>query len=80
MGICFLEKKCQRISEISFLPSLKAKLVFTVCDGIPCRQFQNVNKQIQPSLKETIPGGKKCHLKNRHVYFGHDYFPPGIAF
>ena len=36
MGICFLEKKCHRISEISFLPSLKAKLLFPVCDGIPC--------------------------------------------
>ena len=37
MGICFLEKKYHRISEISFLPSLKAKLLFPVCDGIPCR-------------------------------------------
>ena len=37
MGICCLEKKCHRISEIYFLPSLKAKLLFTVCDGIPCR-------------------------------------------
>ena len=36
MGLCFLEKKCHRISEISFLPSLKAKLLFPVCDGIPC--------------------------------------------
>ena len=37
MGICFLEKNCHRISEISCLPSLKAKLLFPVCDGIPCR-------------------------------------------
>ena len=28
MGIYFLEKKCHRISEISFLPSLKAKLLY----------------------------------------------------
>ena len=25
MGLCFLEKNCHRISEISFLPSIKAK-------------------------------------------------------
>ena len=36
MGLYFLEKKCHRISEISFLPSLKAKLLFPVCDEIPC--------------------------------------------
>ena len=36
MGLCFLEKNCHRKSEISFLPSLKAKLLFPVCDGIPC--------------------------------------------
>ena len=36
MGICFLEKNCYRISEISCLPSLKAKLLFPVLDGIPC--------------------------------------------
>ena len=36
MGLCFLEKNCHRISEISFLPSLKAKLLFPVCDEIPC--------------------------------------------
>ena len=35
MGICFLEKKCHRISEISFLPSLKAKLLFTLCIRTP---------------------------------------------
>ena len=35
MGICFLEKKCHRISEISFLPSLKAKLLFTLCVRAP---------------------------------------------
>ena len=34
--ICFLEKRRNKITKISFLPSLKAKLLFTVCDGIPC--------------------------------------------
>ena len=39
MGICFLEKKCLRISEISCLPSFKAKLFYPVWDGIPCIWF-----------------------------------------
>ena len=34
--ICFLEKKHRRISEISFLPSLRHKLLCTVCNEIPC--------------------------------------------
>ena len=41
MGLCFLEKNCHRKSEISFLPSLKAKLLFPVCDGIPCKHVKN---------------------------------------
>ena len=36
MGLCFLEKNCLRISEISFHPSFKTKLLFPVCHGIPC--------------------------------------------
>ena len=36
MGICFLEKKCPRISEIFFLPSPRAKLLITVWDETPC--------------------------------------------
>ena len=42
MGLCFLEKNCHRKSEISFLPSLKAKFLFPVCDGIPC-SFKKIN-------------------------------------
>ena len=46
MGLCFLEKNCHRISEIFFLPSLKAKLLFPVCDGIPCIMTGDVAPQI----------------------------------
>ena len=43
MGICFLEKKCPRISENYFLPSLRAKLLITVWDETPCtwNSFKN---------------------------------------
>ena len=37
--ICFLEKKCSRISEISFLPSLRTKLLYNVCYEIPCKSY-----------------------------------------
>ena len=37
MDICFLEKKRRRILEISFLPSVRAKLLYSVCNEIPCR-------------------------------------------
>ena len=39
MGLCFLEKKIVieiRISKISFLPSIKAKLLCPVWGGVPC--------------------------------------------
>ena len=35
MGFGFLEKNCHKISEISFLPSLKAKLFFQFAMGYP---------------------------------------------
>ena len=36
MGQYFFEKNCHRISEIYFLPSLRAKLLITVWDETPC--------------------------------------------
>ena len=60
MGLNFLEKKCHRISEISFLPSLKAKLLFPVCDGIPCiesvtnkKHFENFTSNVSSEADNT---------------------------
>ena len=36
MGMFFFEKNCHRISEISCLISLKAELLYNVCQGRPC--------------------------------------------
>ena len=64
MGICFLEKNCHRISEISFLPSLKAKLLFTVCDGIPCSQLIRVIPKWLFKEPQQKTATKKNHKAN----------------
>ena len=70
MGLYFLEKKCHRISEISFLPSLKAKLLFPVCDGIPCTGIRRWRLlrilDYYMALEWTVD--VELHLDHRHIF------------
>ena len=52
--ICFLEKKHRRISEISFLPSLRHKLLCTVCNEIPCIALVRMTNQSMQLQYHTI--------------------------
>ena len=38
-----LENKCQIILEMSVLPSLRAKIVYTVWEEIPCLVFMGIS-------------------------------------
>ena len=42
--ICFLEKKCSRISEISFLPSLRTDSSCTLWDKTPCTKYTKLTE------------------------------------
>ena len=79
MGLNFLENKCLRISEISVLPSLIAKLLSTVWDEVPCMsKFQPLyyiesfstlcyEKHGTVESSHYLGDAENDHNKNAHV-------------
>ena len=67
MGLCFLEKNSHRKSEISFLPSLKAKLLFPVCNGTPCNtHMKNILVYIVSVYKDILYDNIKSEKNYRN--------------